>query len=458
MQASLSNQTDILSLSGMNQVMSVNGMVSGNDVRTDFHKEKSSQMQEKNTFSEKIENARNEMNEDLDQVSSVTESKDLSEKESLMEKNDIAKKNELENDDENLIFHSNVIKEIVEKQKSELDDSSKISKKDKKIESLSKKIQKKVDEIDDNIKSHEFSDIIMMDEARTFIENRLDLDREKNIAISKESESQDLDIKNVLMSDSVLLNSEENLKNEGIAESKSFYFDKDKKIIVHDQREKQKENNSLAENVEKNAEVLKKDASLKVSSVKFEGNTAEMTLDLNKNQTMQNIHGDILSSNDQSASANGSSFQSMLANQISENAGEIVKAGSIVLKDNDVGSIKLVLHPKALGDVKIDLQLNDKIVSGKIIVQTHEAYNAFKESAENLRQSFNESGFETAGFELSMNNQGSSSSNEWNRQKQSEIINSDEVVFAYGETKSEILNNIPDNFEISFKNGINIVA
>ena len=148
----------------------------------------------------------------------------------------------------------------------------------------------------------------------------------------------------------------------------------------------------------------------------------------------------------------------MLANQIQENAGEIVKAGNIVLKDNDVGSIKLILHPESLGNVKIDLQVNEKNISGKIIVATQEAFNAFKETAENLKQAFVQSGFESAGLELSFANQNFAGNHSGENQ------NNPAAEFAmrkvYGEINGFAEENFPEieNIENSAMNSINIVA
>ena len=96
-----------------------------------------------------------------------------------------------------------------------------------------------------------------------------------------------------------------------------------------------------------------------------------------------------------------SRFASMLSAEINAHAGEFVKTGSIILRDNNVGSINLVLHPEELGDVKISLKLTDKIIAGHITVASQEAYNAFKSNIETLRQAFISNGFEAAGFELS---------------------------------------------------------
>src|SRR5574344_63842 len=181
------------------------------------------------------------------------------------------------------------------------------------------------------------------------------------------------------------------------ASKKKITLDKDGKIEVTDLRtqpEADKEKN------------VKDISSKAVKNIQQTGNdSAQMTMNL-ADTAQQNI----LSSNDQSASAAGSNFQAMLTNQIQENAGEFVKSGSIVLKDNNVGTINLVLHPESLGNVKISLQMTDKVVSGQITVASKEAYNAFKESADSLKQAFIQNGFETSGFDVSWSGAGSGGS------------------------------------------------
>lgn len=233
--------------------------------------------------------------------------------------------------------------------------------------------------------------------------------------------------------------------------AKVFSLDKDKKILVKDFRT---ENSEEAKNSE-----FKKDekSTLKISEIRYDGkNSAEITMDV-----QSNVQQNLTSSTDQVASSNGSNFQAMLQNQIQENASEIVKAGSIVLKDNDVGQIKLILHPESLGNVKIDLNLNDKNISGRIIVSSQEAFNAFKESAESLKQAFNQSGFNASGLELSLANQ-SSGGNNFGGENQNAAQR-----FAFLKTFGEVEENSnfsDSNFseeEIiskSLRNSVNIVA
>lgn len=102
----------------------------------------------------------------------------------------------------------------------------------------------------------------------------------------------------------------------------------------------------------------------------------------------------------QTVQGNDGSFQSMLSQQIQAGAPEFVKAGSILLKDNNAGSINLILKPESLGNVKVSLELSDKILSGQIVVQSKEAYEAFKQSMDTLRQAFQNNGFENADLNL----------------------------------------------------------
>ena len=134
------------------------------------------------------------------------------------------------------------------------------------------------------------------------------------------------------------------------------------------------------------------------AEIKSVGNNAvEMTM-----ANVTDVNANITSSNSQTAGAVGSNYQSMLANQIQNNAPEFVKAGSIVLRDNNQGTINLILHPESLGNVKVSLQLTDKVIAGQIVVQSQEAYNAFRDSIDSLKQAFAQNGFDTANFNLAM--------------------------------------------------------
>ena len=176
----------------------------------------------------------------------------------------------------------------------------------------------------------------------------------------------------------------------------------DVKFSVHDlrtQRFSESDSAKIASDkiVQKSAE--KKEINLSMQK-QADGNI-QMTMELAA-RAEQNI----TSSSAQAAGAEGSNFQAMLSNAVQENAPDFVKAGNIVLKDGNQGSINLVLRPEGLGNVKISLNLDDKNLSAQIVVHTKEAMDAFRESIPSLKQAFTESGFETGSFDLNFSDNG----------------------------------------------------
>ncbi|MBQ6780001.1 MAG: flagellar hook-length control protein FliK [Treponema sp.] len=176
----------------------------------------------------------------------------------------------------------------------------------------------------------------------------------------------------------------------------------------------------------------------------------QMTMEL-----VGNVEQNITSSSTQSAAANGSNFQAMLASSIQENAPEFVKAGNIVLRDGNQGAINLILRPESLGNVKISLSLSDKIITGQITVQSQEAYDAFKDSIDALREAFAQSGFDTQGFDLNFagNQQFAQSQQEWQNP---------EFAVRAGQTYGDYVSQgEADPMDMNYENsnyGINIVA
>ena len=90
----------------------------------------------------------------------------------------------------------------------------------------------------------------------------------------------------------------------------------------------------------------------------------------------------------------------MLSREIASSAKDLVQTGSIILKDNNAGTINLILNPEELGSVKIKLEISDNQITGKILVASKEAYDAFNQNLNLLKNAFIDSGFSAGGFDL----------------------------------------------------------
>lgn len=108
------------------------------------------------------------------------------------------------------------------------------------------------------------------------------------------------------------------------------------------------------------------------------------------------------------AAAPKGDFSALLAERLKEAwNGEIVQSAHIVLKDGDSGVIRLRMRPESLGNVKIELNLADNSISGKIVVESDEAKSAFERNMAELGDAFRQGGFESAKLEVSVGSGGS---------------------------------------------------
>mgnify|MGYP003445528917 FL=1 len=234
-------------------------------------------------------------------------------------------------------------------------------------------------------------------------------------------------------------------KDVNVKSKKVQTLDKDGKISVTDLRTKEAEINEDFAQTQKDF----------TSEVKFEDdNSATITMNLNQ----ENVETNLLSTSNQTAASDGSNFQAMLNNQIKANAPEFVKTGSIVLRDNNQGTINLILHPDEIGSVKIHLSLDGKTVSGQITVATKEAMEVFKNNAETLREAFIQQGFDVGGFDVAYSDNGSFSNQEQFAQENNEKIMANYAQNCYENGTDEVFENFDENTNKFSDYSINIVA
>ena len=234
-------------------------------------------------------------------------------------------------------------------------------------------------------------------------------------------------------------------KDVTVKSKKVQTLDKDGKISVTDLRTKEAEINEDFAQTQKDF----------TSEVKFEDdNSATITMNLNQ----ENVETNLLSTSNQTAASDGSNFQAMLNNQIKANAPEFVKTGSIVLRDNNQGTINLILHPDEIGSVKIHLSLDGKTVSGQITVATKEAMEVFKNNAETLREAFIQQGFDVGGFDVAYSDNGSFSNQEQFAQENNEKLMANYAQNCYESGTDEVFENFDENTNKFSDYSINIVA
>ncbi|MDA3956550.1 flagellar hook-length control protein FliK [Oceanispirochaeta sp.] len=81
---------------------------------------------------------------------------------------------------------------------------------------------------------------------------------------------------------------------------------------------------------------------------------------------------------------------------------ELTKNIRFVLKDNKEGEIKLILKPESLGKVRINLNVHENNIVGKIIVENNSVRQAFLNNLADLTKALEESGFGSASLDVSV--------------------------------------------------------
>jgi hypothetical protein len=106
-----------------------------------------------------------------------------------------------------------------------------------------------------------------------------------------------------------------------------------------------------------------------------------------------------------------SDFADTLARELHENVNaDIVKHASLILRDGGQGTLKLVLRPESLGNVKIRLEMAENKITGHIFVESAEAFSALERELPVLEKQFQDSGFGKTSLEMSFSGGNSSGS------------------------------------------------
>jgi len=102
----------------------------------------------------------------------------------------------------------------------------------------------------------------------------------------------------------------------------------------------------------------------------------------------------------------GESYQNQLVRQLKEQFNsEIVKKGSILVRSNGSGEIRLDLKPDNLGQVRIRLSMENNNIAGKILVENINVKEAFDQNMQELYKAFKEHGFDEMTLNVSVGDQ-----------------------------------------------------
>lgn len=94
--------------------------------------------------------------------------------------------------------------------------------------------------------------------------------------------------------------------------------------------------------------------------------------------------------------------QAQLARRLNGDLGRsIVRQANVMLKDADRGEIRLVIRPPELGRVRINLQMDNGHIAGRILVDNGSVREVFEQNLGALQRAFAEAGLELGDLEIS---------------------------------------------------------
>ncbi|MFW6249892.1 MAG: flagellar hook-length control protein FliK [Alkalispirochaetaceae bacterium] len=86
--------------------------------------------------------------------------------------------------------------------------------------------------------------------------------------------------------------------------------------------------------------------------------------------------------------------------------GEIVRNARVMLREGGNGELRLNLSPKELGSVRVQLQLQDSHIAGRIIVENSTVREVFEQNLEQLQRAFQSQGLDTGRLEVAVEQRG----------------------------------------------------
>jgi len=111
------------------------------------------------------------------------------------------------------------------------------------------------------------------------------------------------------------------------------------------------------------------------------------------------------------AEGDGGKIQAPVSRQVLENlsqeirnhgAQDIVRQAKVILKDNQMGEIRLQIKPESLGEVRISLSLDNGRLGGNILVENSNVRDIFLNNMDSLVRGFRNEGFQTSGLDVNV--------------------------------------------------------
>ncbi len=103
----------------------------------------------------------------------------------------------------------------------------------------------------------------------------------------------------------------------------------------------------------------------------------------------------------------------------------IIDNSKVIIKDNRNGSFSVKLYPRELGHVNVNIGMKDGIISGKFLVNNHEARDILLLNLSHIKDQLEEAGISVGEFQVNVNDQRETYNSDDNTDKGSIPVNSD---------------------------------